>query len=127
MKVAYCGVYCGACPSFQISCEGCRSEAPQKRKSKWSCKIRVCCKKKKNSCYQCKEFPCKKYKKLCDSHPGDSKFEYRHELPANMRRLKKIGLSKWSKEQEKRWSCKCGGTILFYHYKCDKCGNKPKN
>ena len=77
---APCGVYCGACPSFKISCNGCGSEDKnQKRKSKWSCKIRVCCFEKKNFnfCYEFQEFPCKEYsKKLSESHKGDKKFNY---------------------------------------------------
>ena len=130
-SVAPCGVYCWACPSFKSSCNGCGSEDKnQKRKSKWSCKIRVCCFENKNFnfCYECEEFPCKEYsKKLSESHKGDKKFKYRHELPSNLKRIKKVGLQTWLIEQKTRWQCpKCGGTIKFYHYKCSDCGLKNK-
>ncbi len=48
-SLAPCGVYCKACPSLNISCNGCGSEKQkQKRKSKYTCKIRTCCFEKKN-------------------------------------------------------------------------------
>lgn len=126
-QMAPCGVYCGACPSFQVSCNGCGSEdRNQRRKSKWGCKIRKCCFEEKNLnfCYQCNEFPRKKYcLKLSESHLGDNRFQYRHELPGNLKRMKNIGMKKWLKEQNANWQCpKCPGTIKFYHYKCSDCG-----
>jgi hypothetical protein len=130
-SLAPCGVYCEACPSFIISCKGCRSENKnQKRKSKWDCKIRICCLEKKsyNFCYECKEFPCKDFsKKLIKSHSGDKKYQYRHELPNNLERIKKIGIEKWLKEQKTKWQCpKCSGIIKFYHYKCSECGTEKQ-
>ena len=128
-SIAPCGVYCEACPSFKTSCNGCGSENKnQKRKSKWSCKIRVCCFKKNNFsfCYECERFPCKEYsKKLSESHKEDKKYQYRHELPKNLMRIKKIGIEKWLKEQKVRWQCpNCSGKIKFYYYKCSDCGFK---
>ncbi len=124
-----CGVYCGACPSFQKgACFGCRSEdRTQKRISKWQCKIRQCCfnKNKFDFCYQCKDFPCKLLTRIQKSHLGDRRYEYRVEIIDNLLRIKKIGKEKWLKEQEGKWCCpKCGGTIVFYLYECLKCGHK---
>lgn len=124
-----CGVYCGACPSFQVSCNGCGSEdRNQKRTSKWGCKIRKCCieEKKLESCYKCNEFPCKsKLLKLSKSHLDDRKFKYRHELLDNLKRIEKLGTQSWLKEQKAKWQCpKCPGTIKFYLYKCSSCGLK---
>ena len=128
-ELAPCGVFCGACPSFNISCLGCASERKeQKRTSKWGCKIRKCCytKKKLDFCGDCTEFPCTKInKKLIDSHPGESKFKYRHEIPENLKKLKELGKEKYQEYQKQRWSCPtCGGTVHFYHYKCGKCGKE---
>ena len=130
-SLAPCGVYCEACPSFEKSCNGCGSENKnQKRKSKWGCKIRVCCFEKMNFsfCYECEEFPCKEYsRKLSESHKGDKRYQYRHEVPSNLKRIKKIGIQKFLKEQKTRWQCpKCLGTIKFYHYKCSDCGLKKQ-
>ncbi|MHA1491694.1 MAG: hypothetical protein ACTSRI_18815 [Promethearchaeota archaeon] len=54
-EISYCGLYCGACPSYQKkTCLGCRSNnKKQSRKSKWSCKIRKCCIELKNVLYCC--------------------------------------------------------------------------
>ena len=61
--------------------------------------------------------------KLRDSHLDDKRFHYRHELPNNLERIKKIGIKKWLREQKTKWQCpKCSGTIQFYHYKCSDCG-----
>ena len=122
-----CGVYCGACPSYAKTCNGCGSEdKTQKQKHKWGYKIRVCClnTKRFQFCNQCDEFPCKVYrKKLSDSHPGDKRFAYRHELFDSLARLKEVGIERWLKEQEEKWRCpQCGGVVSFYKYTCAKCG-----
>lgn len=128
-SIAPCGVYCGACPSFEKTCNGCASDdKKQNRCSKWNCKIRGCCynKKKLDYCVFCDEFPCKLMnKKLIDSHPGDLRFTYRHEIQEVFIRLKNSSLIDYLNFQKQRWKCgKCDGTIQFYTYKCNKCGNK---
>ena len=129
-KVSYCGLYCGACPSFQKgTCLGCRSEdKSQSRKSKWSCEIRKCCIKVKivEHCGQCEEFPCNEInRKLINSHQNDPKFEYRHKIPQNVRVLNKVGIREWGQAQAKLWSCgDCGNSIVFYYNKCSVCGKE---
>ena len=127
--LAPCGVFCGACPSFNKTCLGCPSEShKQKRKSKWNCKIRECCYEEKNImyCSYCTQFPCEKInKKLIDSHPGETKFKYRHDIPDNAKKLKKLGMEKYLKYLKQRWSCpSCKGIVFFYHYRCSKCGKE---
>jgi hypothetical protein len=48
--VAYCGLYCGACPRYlRDNCPGCKKN----EKAAW-CKIRTCCMEKKiKSCADC--------------------------------------------------------------------------
>jgi len=125
-EVAPCGVFCAACPSYNKSCFGCSSEnQKQKRKSKWSCKIRQCCyeKKKIDYCVYCEDFPCKIInKKLIKSHEGDYRFKYRHEIPEDMKRIKLSGMEKFIELKRKEYLCKyCGGSIYFYSYKCSQC------
>ena len=109
-ELAPCGVFCGACPSFNKSCLGCPSESKkQKRTSKWGCKIRNCCynEKKQDFCV------------------GDNRFKYRHEISENFTKLKELGLGGYQEYQKQKWSCPlCDGTVYFYHYKCSKCGNE---
>ena len=125
-EVAPCGVYCGACPSFGKSCHGCSSEKSQKRKSKFYCKVRKCCYSEKSlsCCFECDDFPCKEYrKKLINSHPGDPRFEYRHELVENRSVFDEKGLEQYLQYQDERFRCsKCGGRVHWYHYKCSSCG-----
>lgn len=127
-ELAPCGVFCGACPSFGKSCHGCSSEKKQKRTSKWGCKLRTCCYsvKKLNFCFECDEFPCQKYRrKLPDAHPGDPKFDYRHEVLENFKKFAELGLEGYLKYQNEKWSCpSCRGRGHWYHYKCSQCGMK---
>jgi len=128
-ELAPCGVYCGACPSFDKTCLGCASEdKTQDRCSKWGCKIRNCCYNLKvlDYCVSCEQFPCKIFnKKLRSTHQDDPRFTYRYELPELLNKLKTLGVKSYINFQRQRWKCdSCGGTIRFYHYKCDKCGKE---
>ncbi len=128
-ELSPCGVYCGACPSFNKSCFGCSSsDKNQKRKSKWSCKIRNCCYNQKglDYCANCEQFPCKIFtKKILSSHLGDPSYEYRFEIPENFIKLRTMGIDTYLDFQKKKWKCDlCNGTIHFYHYKCSKCGKE---
>lgn len=126
-ELAPCGVFCGACPSFEKSCFGCASmDRSQKRASKWGCNIRSCCYETKGLayCMECSEFPCVRVeKKLLQTHPGDPRFQYRHEIPAVSPRLLTLGEEAYLQFQKERWTCKaCGGQVVFYHYTCTTCG-----
>lgn len=127
-ELSPCGIYCGACPSYRKTCYGCASDKKQVRKSKWNCKIRLCCYdlKELDYCFDCRQFPCRIItKKLIDSHAGDSRFRYRHELPESYSRYKELKLDKFLLFQKEKWKCPdCGGTVRFYIYSCDKCGKK---
>lgn len=125
-KLAPCGVYCGACPSFNKSCKGCSSEdTHQNRKSKWGCKIRNCCyyEKKLDYCAYCDQFPCQIFdNKLRSTHQNDPRFTYRYEIPKLVTRLKSMSVEAYLEFQKQRWTCDvCGGTIQFYVYKCKSC------
>lgn len=130
-ELAPCGVYCGACPSYEKSCHGCSSESEQCRKSKWNCKLRKCCysTKSKQFCFECDEFPCKSYRgKLIDSHPGDWRFDYRHNLEEDYVLFSMLGLKEFLQYQKEKWRCSiCGGKIHWYHYKCSGCGADFRN
>lgn len=127
IELAPCGVFCSACPSFGRTCNGCPSEDKnQKRISKWSCKIRICCYEAKNLdyCIYCAEFPCKNIKeKLLESHVEDPRFAYRHEITRIFPKLLELGEEQYHQYQKDRWICPiCGGRVLFYKYSCIDCG-----
>ncbi|NHI93326.1 MAG: DUF3795 domain-containing protein [Candidatus Lokiarchaeota archaeon] len=126
-EVAPCGVLCFSCPSLlKKTCNGCRSEKIQKRKSKFACKIRKCClgEKKFELCFECKELPCKKfYEKLLKTHNDDPRYTYRRDTLEHCKLFKKVGSKKAIEILDQRWRCsECGGRILMYHYSCFKCG-----
>jgi uncharacterized protein DUF3795 len=128
-ELAPCGVFCGACPSFEKSCKGCASQdTNQKRKSKWTCKIRNCCYLTKDIdfCFECNELPCKEFeRKIFSSHPKDPRFQYRREVLNNLETLSKLGIKDYLKYQNKKWECPiCKGRIHWYHYRCSQCNQE---
>jgi len=52
--VAYCGLYCGACPAYlKEKCPGCH----ENQRATW-CKIRTCCRQQGlATCADCSQFP----------------------------------------------------------------------
>lgn len=129
-ELAPCGVYCGACPSFGKTCHGCPSDRSQKRKSKWGCKLRKCCYTEKALayCFECDEFPCKTYRqKLTEAHPGDPRFDYRHELIESCSLFSELGLEGYLQYQDEKWRCsQCAGRVHWYRYKCSRCGTSSE-
>jgi hypothetical protein len=126
-ELAPCGIFCGACPSFGHTCLGCPSEdRHQKRTSKWACRIRKCCYEAHNLsfCIHCADFPCKTIAtKLLDTHQGDPRYDYHHEVIKVFPRLLELGETAYYQYQTERWACKaCGGRVLFYEYTCANCG-----
>ena len=129
--LAPCGIYCGACPSLGKTCLGCASQemgGVQKRKSKWGCKLRVCCYKEKGLefCSDCLEFPCDKHrKKLMDSHPKDPRFQYRRDVAENLILIKELGEQRYLEDMKEKYTCPhCGGQVVWYDYRCRGCGEE---
>ena len=127
-ELAPCGAYCGACPSFNKTCNGCASEDKnQDGCSKWGCKIRDCCYNIKglDYCIYCEQFPCKLLNRKFNSHQSDPRYTYRHEVTVVFEKLKTMSLEDYFEFQKQRWKCKsCGGVVYFYHYKCNTCGKE---
>ncbi len=68
--IAYCGLYCGACPSFTSGkCDGCRSNSAKSAVRYMKCPVKPCCAGKGSfTCADCEEYAsvkeCKKYNPL---------------------------------------------------------------
>ena len=68
--VSYCGLYCGACPSFaKAKCKDCRGNTPDCAIGFRSCKVKPCCVENTYfTCADCKKHQsvkeCKKYNPL---------------------------------------------------------------
>ena len=56
--VAYCGFYCGACPTFiKGKCKGCKGDSPKCALGYKACKVRPCCiENQYSSCADCKKY-----------------------------------------------------------------------
>jgi|TergutMp193P3_1026864.scaffolds.fasta_scaffold252214_2 hypothetical protein len=68
--IAYCGIYCGACPSYTSGkCEGCRSKSAKSSVKYKKCEVKPCC--VENGFFTCADCTiyastkeCKKYNPL---------------------------------------------------------------
>ena len=75
--------------SERYSCSGCRSGGGHP-----SCEVRACVRGKHiEFCHQCADFPCEKLSKIQREHTDNID---------NIKRVKEVGLKKWSEEQEKK-------------------------
>jgi len=133
-----CGVYCGACSTYrayndndqtlyeweikegmppnEIFCKGCGSNLMNEWCSK--CNFRNCTKEKGIVyCFECTDFPCKKLVDFSKTRPHRTLGLW------NLHRLKETSIRKWSKDQERLWTCACCGKKLhWYSEKCPQCG-----
>jgi hypothetical protein len=147
--VAPCGLYCGACPMYLASqekddqkfkalmqqfsagkmqfkqedllCDGCIGGgrvAVFCRK----CAMRSCADEKANvtRCSDCTEFPCSKITNF-----NNDGMQHHSEVMANIRQIREMGIKKWTRYEEDRWSCpQCRTRISWYDKACSKCGAK---
>jgi len=146
--VAPCGLYCGACPMYiatqqkddkkvqammkqfgranmpadDMLCDGCIGGgrlAVFCRK----CEILSCASKKSpqsKRCFDCSDFACDRINKF----NNDGMLHHAEVLP-NLRQIRSVGLNKWAKLEEEKWSCpKCKSPVTWYDPACSKCGEK---
>jgi hypothetical protein len=137
-KIAYCGLYCGACsyylatinnklpdlsdqlkiPKELLACEGCRSQIVNLYCR--ICKIKKCCLRKGILlCNQCDEFPCSVLKAFdfdnVSHHTG---------VIESLIKLSKTGEDNWLINQNEKWSCtNCHIPFYWYDKTCKNCGN----
>lgn len=119
--IAPCGLYCGECSGFQEErCGGCISRKGLCLKYTKICRIYSCADKKGiHFCCECKAFPCDKFTKFF-STPA-----WYNEVIGNLKRIKKIGVEKFLKEQVKRVEglIKCANKKGIKH--CSQCKKWP--
>lgn len=124
-----CGLFCGACRTYLMlkkdqleergykrGCEGCliRNKNCTFFKKKCS-KLR---KREVLFCFECDEFPCDNFDRLEESY-----VRYGVSLMENCKRMEKIGVEEWVKEQLKLYTCpECGGEVCVHELECFDCG-----
>ena len=92
-----CGLNCGLCPRYYTAgtskCPGCAGDGFLTKHPK--CGVLSCCQRKNlEYCYQCDEFPCKKYD---GADQSDSFISHLNQLK-DIEKAKKIGMDAYSKE-----------------------------
>jgi len=92
-----CGLNCGLCPRFYTDgpsrCPGCGGEGFTSQHC--GCGMLACCQRRGlEYCFECDEFPCKKYK---DVNSSDSFITHRNQF-IDMEKAKRIGLPAYEAE-----------------------------
>jgi hypothetical protein len=122
--IAPCGMNCTICIAYlreRRKCPGCRMENESKSLSCINCRIKNCTELKKcgsGFCYSCGEYPCARLKHLDKRY----RTKYSMSMIENLDFVKKHGIRKFLKSQERKYKCrKCGGVICVHIGKCYKC------
>lgn len=111
--IAPCGMNCAICLGYlrdKNTCPGCRLIDPKQAKTRLKCRIKNC-KKLKKYCYSCKIFPCARMKHLDKRY----RTKYGMSMIDNLEYIKKNGVKKFIKKEEKRWVRKNG--VICVHNK----------
>lgn len=86
-RIPACGVFCGGCPTYTREKNPCPGAEINIKRCE-SCKtFHLCCKEKGiTHCFECKEFPCRKFKSFSKRW-----VKYGQDFIENQKMLKKIG------------------------------------
>ena len=101
-----CGLDCGLCPRYYTAgvsrCPGCCGRDFFNKHP--SCSCITCCAAKKNleSCGQCEEFPCSKFKPWLKEADRHDSFVTHQKILENLAFIKKHGIKKFAKQQAVR-------------------------
>jgi hypothetical protein len=123
--MAPCGINCRLCRAYardKKACPGCRGDNTLKPKTRVTCKIKTCEKRLREKieyCFDCDEFPCallthldKRYRTNYGTSPID-----------NLTSIKKIGFSKFIRNENKKWTCpQCEAMLYMHEPQCLSCG-----
>jgi hypothetical protein len=135
--LGYCGLYCGGCGFYQgtvsgrplkdnsgnpMICDGCNSGRTTPHCT--DCEIKKCSRRKGiRYCLDCADNPCG----IMKNFMNDPKYPYHLKVQDDMKRLKLLGLDKWSEEIKKRYVCSgCSVVINWFETECHNCGMKLK-
>jgi hypothetical protein len=127
--VAPCGMNCGVCSGYLALkhdvkskgirmpyCTGCRSRDKKCAFLKKKCDLLL--KHKVHFCYECQQFPCENLKQL------DKRYQtfFLTSFIDNLETIKKDGMEKFLKSQQKKWQCPtCGEIICCHNGLCFNC------
>ena len=124
--IAPCGMNCNLCLGYfgytktgkkrKMKCPGCR---PGQKSCAWIKKqCKTLTKDLVKYCYECKDFPCERLKKL------DKRYQTRYNtsLIENLEFVRDNGINKFLEHQKEKFLCpKCGEYICLHDNKCYSC------
>lgn len=127
--IAPCGMNCALCSGYlamknstkdkgisKSYCAGCRKTNKKCAFLKKKCFLLL--NNKIKYCFQCNDFPCARLQHL------DKRYRtyYRMSMVDNLKFIKRNGISKFLKKEERKWKCKkCGELICCHNGLCFKC------
>jgi hypothetical protein len=128
--IAPCGMNCSVCASYLALkndlksknikipyCHGCRPRQKNCAFIKKRCKLLL--DNKVEFCYQCRDFPCERLKKLDKRY----KMRYKMSMIDNLNYIKKNSMTKFLDKEKVKWECSnCGETISCHNGICFNCG-----
>ncbi|MBN1643471.1 MAG: DUF3795 domain-containing protein [Dehalococcoidales bacterium] len=128
--IAPCGMNCNICTAYmalkndirnkgvrEAYCGGCRPRDKQCAILKRGCTLLSGGGIK--YCYECDEFPCANLIKLDKKY----KTNFKMSMIENLEYIKKNGIAKFLKKEEKKWQChECGQVICCHNGICYDCG-----
>ena len=122
-----CGLFCGTCPAFPETCEGCLSDKVAEHCVDCVAGFRNCSREHEVlRCYECTEFPCNRLEKFSHEHILNGVCHHTFVID-NLRRMKEAGIATWLEEQTAQTTCpECGEFIIWYETTCHNCGQKKQ-
>lgn len=137
-KLAYCGLYCGACPLFLATEAGTLGELAHHRAGAEGLRCLGCrtgtvsvyclnCSMKKcargqglESCAACADFPCR----VLRAFDGDD-LPHHHGVIDALRTCRELGAARWLEAQASRNTCRgCGRRLTYHERSCPGCGQE---
>ena len=124
--IAPCGMNCNLCMGYfgytttgqkrKMKCPGCRPSGKSCAFVKKGCNNLT--KDLVKYCYECKEFPCEKLKRI----DGKYKERYNTSFIENLENIRDNGIEKFLQQQKEKYQCpKCNGYICLHDNKCYNC------
>ena len=92
-RVPACGVFCGGCPTYTRDRKPCPGAEINIKRCEGCTTFHLCCKDKGiHHCYQCIDFPCKKFKDFSNRW-----LKYGQDFIENQKLLKELGVDNFLK------------------------------
>ena len=123
--IAPCGMDCRLCRAYgreHKPCPGCRNNNGPKSNACVTCRIKNCRKlidQEIKFCFSCDEFPCMRLERLDRRY----RTKYGMSMIENMLNIKKLGIRRFVRSENEKWSCRqCGEMLCVHKPHCRSCG-----